>query len=181
MFPRGSRRRGRRHDAYAGPELVVAVDDNGFTGSDAALDQRVAVAAGGDPDGVDFYRGVLPDNEGVAAARSRLQRGFRHDRSAADTEQQVCADELAGPKSSVKILKDRLESDRACALIDLVVDQLKTAFSQLDAVVLIIRRYDKGPAAHRIDDLRRYFCGKVKITLIGAICVTTTSPPESEA
>ncbi len=132
---------------------------------------------------MDFDRGILPDYEGVAAVRSRLQRGFRHDRSAADAEQPVGADELAGPKPLVKILKDRLEPDRACTLIDLVVDQLKTAFGKLDVVVLIIRRYDKRSAPHRIASMisGRYFCGKVKITLIGAICVTTTSPPESEA
>src|ERR1700730_2897256 len=67
------------------------------------------------------------------------------------------ADELAGPKLPIMILKNRLEPDRACALIDLIIDQLETTLGKFDAVVLIIRRCDKLPAPHCIDDLRKMF------------------------
>ena len=55
------------------------------------------------------------------------------------------ADELAGPKLPIKILKNRLEPDRACTLIDLIVDQLETTLGKFDAVVLIIRRRKSYP------------------------------------
>ena len=80
-----------------GRELVVAVDDDGFTRSKASLDQSLAVVAGRDPDRTGFRGGILPHYEGVAAVSSVLQRGFRHDRSAAEAEQDVGADELTGP------------------------------------------------------------------------------------
>src|SRR5205085_8536541 len=114
--------RGRRwcgHDVGAGTQLVVAVDHDGLTGGEAALDQRLAVAAGGDPHRAGLDGGILPDHEGVSAIRSRLYRRFRYDRPAAHAQHQAGAHELAGPELPVQILKDRLEPDRAGSLIDL--------------------------------------------------------------
>ena len=69
--------------------------------SEAMRDQRLTAAAGGDPHRAGLHRRILLDYEGVAAIRSVLQRGLRHDRSVADTEQQPGADELARPKPPV--------------------------------------------------------------------------------
>src|SRR5438874_95926 len=149
-FARGRRRGSSGGDAYARPQLVVAVDHDGFAGGEAALDQRLAVAACGDPHRAGLDGRILPDHEGVSAVRSRLHRRFRHDRPTAHAKHQARAHELAGPELPILILKDRLEPDRAGSLIDLVVDQLETAFGELDAVVLIVGGYGERGAPRRI-------------------------------
>src|SRR5260221_9881641 len=141
--PKGFRgRRGNRlrlgyfRDARAVSQPVLAVDDHPVAFRQSGGDEGISLLRRSDAKRADLNRIIWANGQRVAALGAGLHDGIGNHRALADAELQPGADEFAGPQLVVLVGKHRLQPERAGALIDLVVDQLKPSLAKLDPVVL---------------------------------------------
>ena len=138
------------------PQPVLAVDDDGLVGLEARIDQGLSLADLRHRDGAHLRLALRRNHVDVGSALALLH-GRRGDGQPvlSRVDEQPGIDQLARPQQMCGVGKGRLELNGARRLGNLVVDQEKLAFIQLDLVVLAVGEHGQRPFGHLRLDLRQ--------------------------
>src|SRR5712671_2271718 len=136
----------QQRDMGARLQLVLSVDHDLLVALEAGINESLAIADLRDLDWADGHGAVWIDDVGVGSFRALLHdRGGYGQAVMPRIQEQPRVDELARPEPLRLVGKIRLELDRAGRLQDLVVDEAKRAFIQLDRIVLAVGENRERP------------------------------------